>query len=64
MHARFGKRGNTDGGPERRTYIWGISSVDRALPLQGRGHEFEPRILHHLAGWLCLRLIGSVHYFY
>ena len=27
--------------------IWGISSVGRALPLQGRCQEFESPILHH-----------------
>lgn len=26
--------------------IWGNSSAGRALPLQGRGHGFDPRLLH------------------
>ena len=29
-------------------HLWGINSVGRVLPLQGRCHEFEPRILHHM----------------
>lgn len=30
----------------QRYMIWGISSAGRALPLQGRGHEFESHMLH------------------
>ena len=28
-------------------YLWGVSSVGRTLPLQGRGHRFDPDTLHH-----------------
>ena len=30
----------------RPTIYWGLSSVGRALALQARGHEFDPRSLH------------------
>ena len=27
--------------------LWGVSSVGRTLPLQGRGRRFDPGTLHH-----------------
>ena len=39
-------RGVVGSSPTRGADIWGISSVGRALPLQGRGHGFESHMLH------------------
>src|SRR5699024_7121763 len=59
--------GNTGSNPVRVTifmfylgknqtflYIWRISSAGRAPALQAGGRRFEPRILHHIAGWSSL----------